>query len=86
MWGAMQVIMTITVMIAPTAADRVMDIMALAAAADIIGDARTGMTIIMEMDADALISTTDLIEADITSDHTAGMMNTTGIMKIDTLM
>jgi hypothetical protein len=78
--------MTITVMIATTAADRVMDIMGPAAAADIIGEARTGMTIITEMDADALISTTDLIEADITSDHIAGMMNTTGIMKIDTLM
>ncbi len=82
----MQVIMTITVMIAPTAADRVMDIIGPAAAADIIGEARMGITIIMEMDADAPISTTDLIEADITSDHTAGMMNMTGIMKIDTLM
>lgn len=86
MSGATQVIMTITIMIATTAADRVMDIMGPAAAADIIEEARTGTTIIIEMDADALISTTDIIEADIISDPTAGMMNTTVTMKIDILM
>jgi hypothetical protein len=81
----MQVIMAITVMIATTAADQLMDITGPATAADITEGAGTGPTII-EMAADALINITDIIEADITSGPTAGMMNMTGTTKTDILM
>jgi hypothetical protein len=75
--------MTITIMVATIAADQLMDITDPGAAADIIEAGRTGATIIMEMGADALISTTGLIETDITSDPIMDMMNTTGTMTID---
>lgn len=76
--------MTITIMVATAAADHLMDITdPKVAVADIIEAARTGATIIMEMGADALISTMGLIETDITSDPIKDMMNTMGTMTID---
>jgi hypothetical protein len=73
--------MTITIMVATAAADHPMDITdPKVAVADIIEAARTRATIIMEMSADALISTMGLIETDITSDPIKDMMNTMGTM------
>jgi hypothetical protein len=79
----MQATMTITITVATAAVDHLMDITDPRAAADIIEAGRIGATIIMETGADALISTTGLIETDITSDPIRDMMNMTGTMTID---
>jgi hypothetical protein len=81
----MRVITMTTIMAAVTAVDQLMDITDPTTAADIIGDGHTATTI-MEMAVDALISTTDIIDANITGDPILNMTNTTDTMMIDIRM